>query len=59
MDASLKRKIVIALEALIAAIDNGECDNMTAEQSTKLIECIELIVEIRQKPTKPIWKFWK
>jgi len=59
MEGSLKKKIITALRALIDAINNGQCDNLTTEQYDKLIECMQLIIEIREKPTRRTWKFWK
>jgi len=56
MDATLKKKIVSALKSLIKNIENGKCDNMTPEQYDKLIECLNVIIEVKQT-TKSIWKF--
>lgn len=58
MDATLKKKIVSALKSLIKNIENGKCDNMTTEQYNKLIECLNVIIEVKQT-TKSIWKFGK
>lgn len=58
MDATLKKKIVSALKALIKNIENGKCDNMTPEQYDKLIECLNIIIEVKQT-AKSIWKFGK
>lgn len=58
MDDNLKKKLVVALKALIKNIENGKCDNMTTEQYNKLIECLNVIIEVKQT-TKSIWKFGK
>lgn len=59
MDVKLKKKLISALKELINNIKTGQCDNMTNEQYEKLIECLNIIVEIKQEKRKSIWRFGK
>lgn len=59
MDVKLKTKLISALKELISNIKNGQCDNMTTEQYEKLIECLNVIIEIKQDKKKIAWKFCK
>lgn len=59
MDYLLKTKIITALKRLIKNIELGKCDNMTTEQYEKLIECLNIIVEIETNKSKCIWNFGK
>ncbi len=58
MESALKKAIISALKELIKNIDNGNCDNMTTEQYDKLIDSLNVLIEIK-KSDKKIWKFGK
>ena len=55
MDATLKKTLTNALKMVIKHIEQGKCDNMTTEQYNKLIECLEMIVEVECTKTKRSW----
>ena len=58
MESALKKAIISALKELIKNIDNGNCDNMTTEQYDKLIDSLNVLIEIK-KSDKKICKFGK
>jgi len=58
MESKLKKTIISALKELIKNIDNGNCDNITTEQYDKLIDSLNVLIEIK-KSDKKIWKFGK
>lgn len=59
MESNLKKTIINALTELIKAIDNGQCDSMTTEQYDRLIECLQILVEVKQEKKRKIWNFGK
>lgn len=59
MDLSLKKTIINALNELIKAIEKGKCDNMTTQQYDRLIECLQILIEVKQEKKRSIWKFGK
>ena len=59
MESSLKKTIVKALQELIKAIEKGQCDSMTPAQYDRLIECLQILVEVKQEKKRNIWNFGK